>query len=113
MRTVDSKRDRRVGQVNLLLAIISDDSGAFVSRGVISKFEIDNRGRVRFFDSFSQKTLLVWLRWGKHNGFSESYGMREVVRGLADYIRGRGMTTGLPEKYASRAKDLGIEIPSN
>lgn len=110
----DSKRDRRIDTANRLIQFIAENSESFHFLGTTSKFQLDRRGRIRFSDSFSRKSLLVWAKWKRNNGFSESHELREMVRGLADYIRGRGMTTNVPSSYADAAKGLGIhEVSSN
>jgi hypothetical protein len=84
-------RARRVEVANRFIKIIASRGRRFFYyKGLVSRFELDERGRVWFVDKWIGYRIYThtapWARW-RH--FSEGGTLRRLVERLRDYIMGR------------------------
>lgn len=82
-----SKHDRAEVANRFIEVIASHGRGFFGAAGRISRFEVDQRNRVWFVYSYSQKRIYVADDNGPWRGFTNGGTMRALVRALRDYIR--------------------------
>lgn len=77
----------RLEKVNALLAVIAGCGRRFFHhKGRISRMRVDDRGRVWFWDSYSQKEIYTHCETGRWRGFTNGGTLRSLVCGLRDYI---------------------------
>lgn len=84
---MDKKIERANKANELLLTIAARGRGFFghVKQHGVSKFIVDYRGRIWFFDSYTgQQIYLHYKYWGK--GFSEGGTLKSLVNALMKFI---------------------------
>lgn len=77
----------RLENVNALLATIASCGRRFFHHaGKHSRMRMDERGRIWFWDSYSQKEIYTHCETGRWRGFTNGGTLRSLVCGLRDYI---------------------------
>lgn len=88
--TVAMKKTR-AEQANMFLAAIAGCGRRFFAHsGRVSRFEVDDRGRVWFIDAYREARIYTHYKY-RWRGFSEGGTLRGLVLQLRDFIR-----TGTP-----------------
>lgn len=87
---MDDKRDRAKKANELIEVVAAHGRNFFGDKpnrlGVVSRFEIDYRGHIWFWDAYSRvRIYLGYKHWSK--GFSHGGTLRDFVNALARYIR--------------------------
>jgi hypothetical protein len=81
-----SKAERVKIANEMLLAIASCGRKFFAYQDRVSRFELDERGRIWFVDKYTQKRIYVAYR-GNWRKFSDGGTLRTLVERLRDFIR--------------------------
>ena len=82
-----SDKQSRAESANELLMTIADSGRQFFHHGGnVSRFELDNRGRVWFIDGYNGARIYTHYTKGSWRGFSEGGTLRGLVVALRDYI---------------------------
>lgn len=85
------KKTRAEQASRFLTAIASCGRTFFAHNGRVSRFEVDDRGRVWFVDAYHERRIYTHYE-GRWRGFSEGGTLRSLVCTLRDFIR-----TGEPQ----------------
>lgn len=80
-----TKRERAEIANKMLSAIASCGRKFFAYEDRVSRFEIDERGRVWLIDKYTQKRIYVAYS-GRWRGFSDGGTLRALIERLRDYI---------------------------
>lgn len=83
---VATKKERAEQASRFLTAIASCGRKFFAHNGRVSRFEVDDRGRIWFVDSYRERRIYTHYE-GHWRGFSEGGTLRSLVCMLRDYIR--------------------------
>jgi hypothetical protein len=80
-----TKEERLANANEMLRAIASCGRKFFAHEDRVSRFEVDQRGRVWFIDKWTQKRIYTHYRYD-WRGFSEGGTLRALVERLRDFI---------------------------
>lgn len=83
---VATKKGRAEQASRFLTAIAGCGRKFFAHNGRVSRFEVDDRGRVWFVDSYREHRIYTHYE-GRWRGFSEGGTLRSLVCVLRDFIR--------------------------
>jgi len=85
-------KKERAEQANRFLAAIAGCGRQFFAHnGRVSRFAVDDRGRIWFVDAYREAKIYTACKWSRWRGFSEGGTLRALVLQLCDFIR-----TGTP-----------------
>lgn len=84
---VATKKERAEQASRFLTAIASCGRKFFAHNGRVSRFEVDDRGRIWFVDAYREAKIYTACKWGSWRGFSEGGTLRSLVLQLCDFIR--------------------------
>lgn len=85
-------RLERVRRANILISVIATTGRRFFfssRHNRVAYFEMDDRGRIWFVDSHSNKRIYTHNTSGRWKGFGEGGTLRSLVCDLRDYIMGK------------------------
>lgn len=81
-------KTERAEQANQLLAAIAGCGRKFFAHnGRVSRFEVDDRGRIWFVDAYREAKIYTACKWSRWRGFSEGGTLLALVLQLCDFIR--------------------------
>lgn len=83
---VTTKKDRAEQASRFLATIASCGRKFFAHNGRVSRFEVDDRGRIWFVDAYRERRIYTHYE-GRWSGFSEGGTLRNLVCKLRDFIR--------------------------
>lgn len=84
---MDTTKKDRADRANQLLAAIAGCGRKFFwHNGRTSRFEVDDRGRIWFIDSYREVRIYTHYE-GRWRGFSEGGTLRGLITQLRDFIR--------------------------
>ena len=83
---VTTKKDRAEQASRFLATIASCGRKFFAHNGRVSRFEVDDRGRIWFVDAYRERRIYTHYE-GRWSGFSEGGTLRSLVCKLRDFIR--------------------------
>lgn len=69
----------------ILVVIAYHGRRFFLHNGLVSRLELDERGRVWFIDAYTQKRIYTHTN-GRWRGFTEGGTLRSLIRELSSYI---------------------------
>lgn len=79
-----TKQDR-LDNANELIKCIASCGRRFFLHGDVSYLEIDYRGRIWFYDSYSRKRIYTHYK-GRWQGFTRGGALKDLIERLRDYI---------------------------
>ena len=80
------ERIKRLAEVNVFMQAMAGHGRKFFRHGdSVSWLEMDVRGRIWFFDSYSRKRIYTHYR-GRWKGFTNGGTLKALVEALRDYV---------------------------
>jgi hypothetical protein len=80
-------KSERLQKANALLETIADCGRKFFRHNdLVSRFELDRRGRIWFIDAYRSARIYTHYTRGRWRGFSEGGTLRDLVIALRNYI---------------------------
>lgn len=87
-------KKERAGKANDFLAVVARCGRQFFThKGQVSRFDVDQRGRVWFVDAYTERRIYTHHA-GRWRGFTEGGTLRGMVESLRDYIQ-----SGEPQEF--------------
>lgn len=70
----------------MLEAIASCGRRFFRDKGRVSRLELDNKGRVWYIDSYTEKRIHTHHPWCKWRGFTGGGTMKDLIKALRNFV---------------------------